>query len=61
MIICYEQYLFEIESIFNLRNLDEDCDYIAHLQSNYESIITEHMDKGNYKDARIAVSGHLGC
>lgn len=41
----------EIESIFNPRHLDEDCDYIAHLLGEYESIIYECMDSGNYSNA----------
>lgn len=41
----------EIESIFNPRNLDGDCDYIAHLLREYETIISECMDCGNYNKA----------
>lgn len=45
------QHIKEIESIFNPRHLDGDCDYIAHLLGEYESIISECMDSGNYSNA----------
>ena len=45
------QQIQEIESIFNPRHLDGDCDYIAHLLGEYESIISECMDSGNYSNA----------
>lgn len=44
------QQIPEIESIFNPRHHDGGCDYIAHLLTEYESIISECMDNGNYKD-----------
>ena len=45
------QHIQEIESIFNLRYLDEDCGYIAVLLREYEIIISECMDRGNYSNA----------
>ncbi len=41
-------YAADIESIFNPRNLDEDCSYIAHLLSPYEKLIVARMDAGDY-------------
>ena len=41
-------YASQIESIFSSRNLDEDCDYIAHLLFPYEKLIVERMDAGDY-------------
>lgn len=41
-------YAADIESIFNRRNLDEDCSYIAHLLSLYEQLIVACMDAGDY-------------
>ena len=35
----------------NPRHLDRDCDYIAHLLGEYETIISECMDSGNYSNA----------
>lgn len=32
-------YILEIESIFNPRHLDGDCDYTTHLIGEYVSII----------------------
>lgn len=45
------QHIPDIESIFNPRHLDEDCGYIAVLLHEYESIISECMDSGNYSNA----------
>ena len=41
----------EIESIFNLRNIDTDCDTIANLLCSFMDVINEDMSKGNYHQA----------
>ena len=41
----------EIESIFNLRNIDEDCDTIAHLLAPYRKSIQEALGKGEHATA----------
>ena len=41
----------EIESIFNLRNIDTDCDTIASLLCSFKEIIYKDMVKGNYHQA----------
>ena len=41
----------EIESIFNLRNIDTDCDTIASLLCSFKEIINKDMVKGNYHQA----------
>ena len=49
--VCNATIMKEIESIFNPRHLDGDCDYIAHLLGEYETVISESMDCGNYNKA----------
>ena len=39
----------EIESIFNPRNIDTDCNMISDLLWSYEKKIKEDMSKGNYR------------
>lgn len=41
----------EIESIFNPRNIDTDCDTIANLLYSFKEDINEDMAKGNYRQA----------
>ena len=41
----------EIESIFNPRNIDTDCDTIANLLCSFMDVINEDMSKGNYHQA----------
>lgn len=41
----------EIESIFNPRNIDTDCDTIANLLCPFKEVINEDMAKGNYHQA----------
>ena len=41
----------EIESIFNLRNIDTDCDTIASLLCSFKEIINKDMAKGKYRQA----------
>ena len=41
----------EIESIFNPRNIDTDCNMISDLLLPYEKKIKEDMSKGNYRKA----------
>lgn len=41
----------ELESIFNPRNIDTDCDTIANLLCPFKEVINEDMAKGNYYQA----------
>ena len=41
----------EIESIFNPRNIDTDCDTIANLLCSFKDVINEDMSKDNYHQA----------
>ena len=41
----------EIESIFNPRNIDMDCNMISNLLLPYEKMIKEDMSKGNHRKA----------
>jgi len=41
----------EIETVFNKRNIDEDCDTIANLLSPYRKKVRESLSQGNYADA----------
>lgn len=41
----------EIESIFNPRNIDTDCDTIANLLCSFMDVINEDMAKGKYRQA----------
>lgn len=41
----------EIESIFNPRNIDTDCDTIASLLYSFKEVINKDMAKGNYHQA----------
>ena len=41
----------EIESIFNPRNIDMDCNMISSLLCPYEKMIKEDMSKGNHRKA----------
>ena len=41
----------EVETIFSLSNIDQDCDTIAHLLIPYERMIDEYMSQGKYHDA----------
>ena len=41
----------EIETIFNERNIDEDCDTIARLLSPYRKTVRESLSRGNYTEA----------
>lgn len=41
----------EIESIFNPRNIDTDCDTIANLLCSFKEVINKDMMKGNYHQA----------
>lgn len=41
----------EIETIFNSRNIDTDCDTIANLLYPFKEVINKDMAKGNYHQA----------
>ena len=41
----------EIETVFNKRNIDEDCDTIARLLSPYREVVRELLIQGNYAKA----------
>ena len=41
----------EIETVFNKRNIDEDCDTIARLLSPYREVVRESLIQGNYAEA----------
>ena len=41
----------EIETVFNKRNIDEDCDTIANLLSPYQKAVRELLSQGNYAEA----------
>ena len=41
----------EIETVFNKRNIDEDCDTIANLLSPYQKAVRESLSQGNYAEA----------
>lgn len=41
----------EIETIFNKRNIDEDCDTIASLLSPYRKMFRESLSQGRYAEA----------
>ena len=41
----------EIETVFNKRNIDEDCDTIANLLSPYQKKVHESISQGNYAEA----------
>ena len=41
----------EIETVFNKRNIDEDCDTIANLLSPYRKKVHESISQGNYAKA----------
>ena len=41
----------EIETIFNKRNINEDCDTIAGLLSPYRKMVRETISQGNYAEA----------
>ena len=41
----------EIEAIFSKRNIDDDCDTIAHLLSPYRKKIRGSLNQGNYSEA----------
>lgn len=41
----------EIETVYNKRNIDEDCDTIAHLLLPYRKSIKESINQGNYAEA----------
>lgn len=41
----------EIESIFNPRNIDTDCDTIANLLCSFKEVVNKDMAKGNYHQA----------
>ena len=41
----------EIETVFNKRNIDEDCDTIANLLSPYQKAVRELLIQGNYAKA----------
>lgn len=45
----------EIESIFNKRNIDEDCDAIARLLSPYQKVVRSCIRKGFYEDAVLVL------
>ena len=40
----------EIETVFNKRNIDEDCDTIANLLSLYQKAVRESLSQGNYDE-----------
>ena len=41
----------EIETIFNSRNIDTDCDTIVNLLCSFKDVINRDMAKGNYHQA----------
>ena len=41
----------KIETVFNKRNIDEDCDTIANLLSPYQKAVRELLSQGNYAEA----------
>ena len=41
----------EIETVFNKRNIDEDCDTIANLLSPYQKAVRELLSQGKYAEA----------
>ena len=41
----------KIETVFNKRNIDEDCDTIARLLSPYREVVRELLIQGNYAKA----------
>ena len=41
----------EIETVFNKRNIDEDCDTIANLLSPYRKTVCESLSQGKYAEA----------
>ena len=41
----------KIETVFNKRNIDEDCDTIANLLSPYQKKVHESISQGNYAEA----------
>lgn len=41
----------EIETVFNKRNIDEDCDTIANLLSPYRKLVSSLLSQGYYADA----------
>ncbi|OUO81850.1 hypothetical protein B5F71_05380 [Bacteroides sp. An269] len=41
----------EIETVFNKRNIDEDCDTIANLLSPYQKAVRESLSQGKYAEA----------
>ena len=41
----------EIETVFNKRNIDEDCDTIASLLSPYRKTVRESLSQGSYTEA----------
>ena len=40
----------KIETVFNKRNIDEDCDTIANLLSPYQKAVRESLSQGNYDE-----------
>ena len=41
----------EIETVFNKRNIDEDCDTIANLLAPYQKAVRESLSQDNYAEA----------
>ena len=41
----------EAVSVFNKRNIDEDCDTIANLLAPYQKAVRESLSQGNYAEA----------
>ena len=41
----------KIETVFNKRNIDEDCDTIANLLSPYQKAVRELLSQGKYAEA----------
>ena len=41
----------EIETVFNKRNIDEDCDTIANLLAPYQKAVRESLSQGKYAEA----------
>ncbi len=41
----------EIETVFNKRNIDEDCDTIARLLAPYQKAVRESLNQGKYAEA----------
>ena len=41
----------KIETVFNKRNIDEDCDTIANLLAPYQKAVRELLSQGNYAEA----------